>query len=84
LYKALDITAFQGAPHALPKKYQKWLPKFQGNNVISAQTHVRAFEDILTEKEVEHEDVVMKLFILSLEEDARVWFRNLDDAGVKT
>jgi hypothetical protein len=32
----------------------------------------------------DHEDVVMKLFTLSLEEDARMWFRNLDDSSIKT
>ena len=40
LYKALDITSFQWALHALLDKYHKWLPNFQGNNVISAQTHL--------------------------------------------
>jgi hypothetical protein len=72
------------SPHAMPNKYHKWFPRFQGNNVVLAQTHVRDFENILIEKEVEHEDVVMELFVLSLEEDARVWLRNLNDASIKT
>jgi hypothetical protein len=32
----------------------------------------------------DREDVVMKLFVLLVEEDAIMWFRNLDDTSVKT
>jgi hypothetical protein len=84
LYKALDFIKFQVAAHAMPDKYHKWPPKFQSNNVILAQTHIRAFEDVLTKKEVENGDVVMRLFVLSFKEDARIWFRNPNDASVKT
>ena len=34
---------------------------------------------MLNDYEVEHEDVVMKLFVHSLVEDARYWFRTLPD-----
>jgi hypothetical protein len=84
LYKALDLTAIQRAPRALPNKYYNWLSKFQGNNCISAETHVATFEAKLDKIDVEHMDVVMKLFILSLEEDARIWIKNLGDASIKT
>jgi hypothetical protein len=74
LYKDLEISAIQGAPHDMLEKYSKWLPKFSGNNVISAKEHAEKFQEFLEEHEIEddHEDVVVKLFALSLEEDARM------------
>jgi hypothetical protein len=38
LYKALDISAIQRAPHDRTEKYSKWLPKFSRNNVILVTT----------------------------------------------
>jgi len=42
------------------------------------------FEAKLDEIDVEHMDVVMKLLVLCLEEDARIWFKNLGDSSIKT
>ena len=49
--------------------------KFSRNNAISSEQHLRDFSDLLNDYEVEHEDVVIKLFVHSLTEDARDWFR---------
>lgn len=40
--------------------------------------------DILNGNEVGHEDIVMKLFVHSLIEDARDWFRRLPDDSIKS
>ena len=55
--------------------------KFSKNNVVTGEEHLKKFIDMLNDYEVEHEDVVMKLFVHSLTEDARDWFRRfLDDS----
>jgi hypothetical protein len=86
VYKALDISRIQGSPHDMPEKYNKWLPKFVGNNVITVKDHLARFYDVVGEAKVpqDHEDVVMKLFSLSLEEDVKVWFRGLNDGSIKS
>jgi len=32
-FKPLDMFGIQGYPHAIPDKFDKWLPKFPSNNV---------------------------------------------------
>jgi hypothetical protein len=67
------------------KKALDKLPSFQGNNVVSAKSHIKAFTHCINKWcGNTHEDVKMKLFVLSLEEDALDWFMELDDNKVKT
>jgi hypothetical protein len=86
VYKALDISRIQGSLHDMPKKYNKWLPKFAGNNVIIVEDHLAKFYDAASEANdpQDHGDVVMKPFSLSLEEDAKVWFRGLIDRSIRS
>jgi hypothetical protein len=76
----LDITAIPGQPHALPTtNYVKKLPKFQGNNIVNAQEHIDQFLKVCDDEGVEHEDVAMKMFVLTLEGEACSWYKSLQD-----
>ena len=55
---------------------RKRLPKFGGNNAITCEDHLRSFLDMMSDYEVEVKDVMMKLFVQSLTEDAREWFKS--------
>jgi hypothetical protein len=63
VYKPLNMTGIRGFPHAMPDKYNKWLPKFSGNNVITVEEHISKFYDVLvsTQSQMKNDDV-MKLF----------------------
>ena len=52
------------------------------NDEISGEEHLRKFTDMLNDYKVEHEDVVMKLFVYFLIEDVRDWFRRLLDDSI--
>jgi hypothetical protein len=82
-FSPLDFSAINGYPHALPEKATEKLPSFQGNNAISAKAHIKAFSLCINKwcsgATHNHEDVKMKLFALSFEEDAYDWFSGLDD-----
>ena len=43
-YKPLEFSQIAGAPHNIPNDAIKKLPKFEGNNAISAKSHLRKFE----------------------------------------
>ena len=43
LFSPFNFTAIARYPHALPEKALEKLPTFQGNNAISAKTHVKTF-----------------------------------------
>ena len=83
IFSPFDFTAIVGYPHALSEKALEKLPTFQGNNAISAKTHVKDFSLCINKwcnaTQHNHQDVKMKLFALSLEEEAFDWFSNLYD-----
>ena len=88
LFAPFDFSAIAGYPHALPEKALEKLPTFQGNNAISAKTHLKAFSLCINKwcnaAQHNHQDVKMKLFALSLEDEAFDWFSNLEDSKYPT
>jgi hypothetical protein len=41
-----------------------------------------AFSKLLNDFEVEHEDVAMRMFVSSLEGEARTWYKSLSDVSI--
>jgi hypothetical protein len=62
LYKPLNMFNIQGYPNTMPKKINKWLPKFLGNNVIIVEDHIYTMGRDMDNVGIEHEDVAMRLF----------------------
>jgi len=65
-----------------PSDHPKYLPKFDGENSVTAQRHIQAFEDYLNLFEVDDEDVCIRLFTLSLQGKVRTWFKTLPEASI--
>jgi hypothetical protein len=86
IYDKCNFTAINNYPHALTKKAIEKLPSFQGNNVVSAKMHIKSFMSCTNKWCATHdyEDVKMKLFVLSLEEDALDWYEDMPDNTFKT
>jgi len=53
--------------------------------VVTTKEHIFKFQYAMVEHAIEddHEDVVMNPLVLSLEEDARIWFINIDDNSIQ-
>lgn len=66
----------------LAKNHPDYLPRFDGENGITAQKHIEAFKDYLNIFEVEEEDVSIRLFSLSLQREVRTWFKALLEASI--
>jgi len=66
----------------LPANHPEYLPRFDGENGITAQKHIQAFEDYHNIYEVEDEDVSLRLFSLSLQGEVRTWFKALPEASI--
>lgn len=55
-----------------------------GNTIVTTKKHVDRFQCALyTNNADTYEDLVLKLFVKSLEGDAKLWFRNLPDGVIK-
>ena len=67
----MSFVGIPGAPHPISFDLRDKVVKFSRNHVVTGEEHLRVFIDMLNDYEVEHEDVVMKLFVHSLVEDAR-------------
>ena len=78
----MSFVGIPGAPNPISFDLRDKVIKFFGNNVVTGEEHLRVFIDMLNDYEVEHEDVVMKLFVHSLIEDARDWFKRLPDDNI--
>ena len=87
-YKPLDFYQIAGAPHDILNDAMNNLPIFEGNNATTANTHLRKSERHLVSYcdnvASNHEDIKIKLFALSLEDDAVEWYENLGDDSYKT
>jgi hypothetical protein len=84
--RPLNFAAIPGAPHAVPEKAIDKLPTFQGNNAISAKSHILNFQMCVERycRGHDEEDVKMTLFVYSLEGDAAEWFTDFDPAKFLT
>jgi hypothetical protein len=79
------IIAARYAPLLLPQPlnsiptdgYLKQLPKFTGEGDIAAEEHLEAFYSFTYDHVIMHVDVWMRIFVHSLEGEARNWFRAL-------
>jgi hypothetical protein len=69
--------------NALPADgYLKQLPKFTGKGDIAAEEHLEAFYSFTDDHVIMHADVWMRIFIHSLEGEARKWFRALPPGSI--
>jgi hypothetical protein len=86
LYRPIDFSAISGYPHVIPENALQNLPCFQSNNIIDARRHVKRVSHCFNKWCCNslYEDIKMKLFILSFDDDDLDWFTELKDNQVKT
>jgi hypothetical protein len=82
-FDPISFVAFPDYPHDLPmRKWIKCLPLFTGRLRESVEDHLDVFSKLLDDFEVEHEDVVMSMLVLTLEGEAQTWYKSLADASI--
>jgi hypothetical protein len=82
-YDPLSFVAFPNHTHDLPTgEYRKRLPFFAGKFGVSVEDHLADFLKVVDDCEVEYKDVAMRMFVHTLKEDARTWYKSLLDASI--
>lgn len=77
-YAPLEFSQIQGQPYQLPMRdYHEHLPKFVGNNAVTMDDQLDAFLQFVNDLKVQHEDVVLMMFVQTLLGDARAWYKVL-------
>jgi hypothetical protein len=69
-----DVVAVPGPQHPLPKHPQKWLTKFDPDSKQIAEDHIMKFMLDIRLRNVEHEDVVCRLFPYTFAGNASTWY----------
>jgi hypothetical protein len=69
-----DAVAVPGPQHPLPKHPEKWLTKFDPDSKRIAEDHIMKFMLDIRLRNVEHEDVVCRLFPYTFEGNASTWY----------
>jgi hypothetical protein len=64
--------------HPYPLDFLKYFPHFSGEDQVTAERHLGAFENFIDQFEIVHDDVTMRMFSHSLSRDVVVWFRCLE------
>jgi hypothetical protein len=69
--------------NALPADgYLKQLPKFTGEGDITTEEHLEAFYSFTYDNNVMHADVWIRIFVHSLQGEARKWFKALPPGSI--
>jgi hypothetical protein len=85
-----SIVVARYAPLVLPQPmnslptgdYLKYMPKFTGEEDITAEEHLAAFYSYADNLNIENEDVWMRVFVQSLNGEVRKWFRGLTPGSI--
>jgi hypothetical protein len=78
------MMSIPGYPRQMPPKYEKWLPKFIGNDVVNAEYHMSNFRAFFQLHPIsdDTEYFAMKLFPATLYDGAIRWYNGLPDASI--
>jgi hypothetical protein len=69
-----DVVAAPGPQHPLPKHPEKWITKFDPDSKRTTEDHIMKFMLDIRLRNVEHEDVVCRLFPYTFEGNASTWY----------
>jgi len=58
-------------------EYQKYMPKFTSTEVVIVEEHLEAFYSYSDNSDISENDVWMRVFVQTLDGEARNWFREL-------
>ena len=70
--------------NVMPQEYLKLLPRFTGEDEINAKKYLPVFFNFAENLNVVHFDVVMRIFVQSLDGEAIKWFKVFPNNSINT
>jgi hypothetical protein len=85
-FAPFNFSVVPGFPNVVPTvdQWVDFLPIFRKHRDDNPVEHLREFHELMHQWEIHHEDVLMKMFMFSLDEDAREWYRSLPPASISS
>jgi hypothetical protein len=85
-FSPLNFSTIEDYPHIVPliDEWKDLLPRFyEGKDDIPIE-HVHEFHALMQQLDMHHEDILMKMFMYSLEGNARQWYRILPASSISS
>jgi len=85
-FAPFNFTEIAGFPHVVPAidTWGDYLPWFREKDEDNPALHVVKFHQYMDQLNIHHEDVLMKLFMYSLDGYARQWYRNIPSSSISS
>jgi hypothetical protein len=85
-FNPLNFSIVYGFPNVVPTMdvWGDYLPRFREDKHDNPAYHLLEFHEVMHRLGIYHEDVLMKMFISSLEGDAHEWYRSLPPASISS
>lgn len=80
----VGLIAIPKDQHDLPKHSERWLPKYNPDDPITAKEHVKQFMLSLKLEAVQHEYEVCKLFPFTFMGKDTTWYFTVADGSITT
>ena len=79
-----NFSDIPGFPNTIPTmdEWGDFLPRFLEGEDENLAYHVLKFHQYMDQLNIHHEDVLMKMFMYSLDGSARKWYRNLPPSSI--
>jgi hypothetical protein len=73
-------------PNVVPTmdEWGDFFPRFREHRDDNLAKHMLEFHEIMHQWGIHHEDVLMKMFMYSLEGDAHKWYRSFSPASISS
>jgi len=68
----------------MPREYLKKFPQFSEEDEQRTEKHIAVFCNFVENINVEHLDVFLRLFVQSLDGEARKWFKGITNKSIPT
>ena len=83
-FKPLDMSKIPSYPRKMPSRFEKWLPRFTGNDGVIAKYHMDSFWDLFQLHPISDdvEYLEMNLLCATLHGNARKWYDDLSDSSI--
>jgi hypothetical protein len=85
-YAPFNFSYVPGFPNVVPTMDEcgDFLPIFRERKDDNPAEHLREFHELMHQWEIHHEDVLLKMFMISLAGDARKWYHSLPPASISS
>ena len=85
-YEFCDFSKIYGFPNIVPNRevWEHYLPKSRGKDYDHPSEHLLDFHECMHKLNIDHEDVLIKMFRFSLEGHAREWCRTLPVVSIQS